>query len=98
MVVFSKNCVATHVPRCSAVRRRAPSISVQEFMLPLFNMMEGMRPIKAINVVRENCGVSVPYYTSWRALCHLKAEIYYETKDSIQYLDNYLKQLQACNS
>ena len=48
-------------------------------------------------MTREKCGISVPYYTSWRALCRIKADALFVHDDSIQYLNNYLLKVQEMN-
>ena len=93
-IKFIKDCVTEHHKDCKAKMRRVTTMSMKDYVTPLCNLMRDMDPQHAIDVTREKCEMSVPYYASWGALCSIKVDALFVHHDSIQYLNNCLLKVQ----
>ena len=61
---FSKNCEPKHFEKCIALKITAPAKTVKMYISHSFISVKDIKPKSTVNIVRENCGLSIPYYTS----------------------------------
>ena len=97
-ITFAKNCVWEHKEHCAARKLQTTTAAVKEYVAPLIHTTPTTKSKDDVPIIREKCGISLPYHTSWKAMSQVKADDLWLDELSIQKLSNYLSQMKDTNS
>ena len=97
LIKLSKNCLLQHSKGCAETPKGTTVIAAMAILAPVLRVTPEMSPAEAVRIVRERCGITLPYHTCWKAITKVKKAWLYDDKLSIQRLNGYLRKVKAAN-